>query len=63
MSYAADVAHGTKQQSGWTAADVDRYVLPAPDLSSKPLTLDGRTLDRFMKLSAYYADRVINTPV
>ena len=46
MSYAADVAHGTKQQSGWTAADVDRYVLPAPDLSSKPLAAAAAAVDR-----------------
>ena len=56
------------------AAAIDRY-LPAPDLSSKPADhcpsvpatfhcqrdrrTDGRTLDRFTTLTAYYADRVI----
>jgi len=52
------------------AAAVDRYLLPAPDLSSKPAgpllrSIDGtdrrtdrRTLDCFMTLTAYYAYRV-----
>jgi len=54
------------------AITIDRYLLPAPDLSSKPpiaaaavdrwdRQTDGRTLDRFMTLTAYYADRVINS--
>jgi len=54
-------------------AAIDRYLLPAPDLSSKPAgrrcccrsmgqtdgETDGRTFDRFMTLAAYYADRII----
>jgi len=55
-------------------ASIDRYLLPAPDLSSKPPRgrrcccrstgqtdgwTDGRTLDRFMTLAAYFADRVL----
>jgi len=44
------------------AAAVDQYLLPAPDLSSKPdrrdRQSDGRTLDCFVTLPAYYADRV-----
>ena len=56
------------------AATVDRYLLPAPDLSSKPAgcrcrcrstgLTDGRTgTRRFMALTAHYADRVINIAV
>jgi len=50
------------------AAAIDRYLLSAPDLSSKPptpllLSIDGtyrRTLDHFMTLTAHYAYRVIS---
>ena len=65
------------------AAAIDRYLLPAPDLCSKPAgnrcccrlvdrrttgrtdghadgRTDGQTLDRFMTLTACYADRVTN---
>jgi len=54
------------------AAAIDRYVRSAPDLSSKPADRRccrsteqtdgrtyGRTLDRFMTLTAYCADRVL----
>jgi len=54
------------------AATIDLYLLPAPDLSSKPAgrccccrsiaktdkRTDGRTLDRFVTLTANYADHV-----
>jgi len=54
------------------AAAINRYLLQAPAFSSKPTArrccyrstgqtdtqTDGRTLDRFMSLTAYYADRV-----
>ena len=55
-----------------TATAIDRYLLPAPDLSSKPAgrrcsccrstgqtggQTGGRTLDRFTTSTAYYADR------
>jgi len=55
------------------AAAIDRYLLPAPDLNSKlagrhcccrstgqtDVQTDGRTLDRFITLTAYYAESVI----
>jgi len=54
-------------------AAIDRYLLPAPDLSSKPAgrrccyrptgQTVGRTLDRFMTPAACYAERVIDTQV
>jgi len=46
-------------------ATIGRYLLPAPELSSKPAArdrqIDGRTLDSFRTLIAYYADRVISS--
>ena len=52
------------------AAAIGRYLLPAPDLSSKPAAaaavdrrdrqMDGQTLDRFMTLTVYY--HVCHTP-
>jgi len=55
-----------------TAAAIDRYLLPALDLSSKPAgrrcccrtgqtdrRTDGHTLNRFMTLTAYYEDRTM----
>ena len=57
------------------AAAIGRYLLPAPDLSSKPAgrrcccratgqtdgRTEGRTLDRFMRLTSYYQDRIVHT--
>ena len=57
------------------AAAVDRYLLQHPRSAANPLLLlsidgtdrqtdrqtDGRTLDRFMSLTAYYADRACNS--
>jgi len=53
---------------------IDQYLLPAPDLSSKPAPVaaaavdrrdrqtDGRILERFMTLTTYYADRIKMRP-
>ena len=45
------------------AAAVDQYLLPAPTSAANPIDgtdrrTDGRTLDCFVTLPAYYADRV-----
>jgi len=50
---------------GASSQSIDVILLPAPDLSSKPVShlcccrlmgqMDGRTLDRFTTLTGYYA--------
>jgi len=57
LAYHASRRRSRQQQTGWTAAHVDRQ--PEQRLSTMG-QIDRWILDRFKMLTAYYADRVLS---